>query len=288
MQRVDEAADCTKFKNSASCRDRASPPAKRSPCSPTTRTCTSRGTRSTRTSPPSTPSSRNRDRCRPSIETESAKPDVLKDLKILYVGGKVDPESRTFQFYVPLANQQLRDVTPARRSPLHRLAIQAGPARAAAVAGRAMDRPHRAARRGRRAGRRRDVRLHAERRPLRSRAGARRVSRSVPVVIANDGSIFPGDAVVLAGAQQMQLALKNKSGGGHRSARRTQPLTRTALTAPSSRTLHAQRHHSLLAPLPPADDRARAGRHRATAATTLYATCRSTSFPTSIARASRS
>ena len=33
------------------------------------------------------------------------------------------------------------------------------------------------------------------------------------VVVANDGSIFPGDAVVVVGAQQMQLALKNKSGG---------------------------------------------------------------------------
>jgi len=34
------------------------------------------------------------------------------------------------------------------------------------------------------------------------------------VVVANDGSLFPGDLVALSGAQQMQLALKNKSGGG--------------------------------------------------------------------------
>jgi len=34
------------------------------------------------------------------------------------------------------------------------------------------------------------------------------------VVIANDGSLFPGDTVALTGAHQMQVALKNKAGGG--------------------------------------------------------------------------
>jgi multidrug efflux pump subunit AcrA (membrane-fusion protein) len=34
------------------------------------------------------------------------------------------------------------------------------------------------------------------------------------VVIANDGALFPGDVVALAGAHQMQMALKNKAGGG--------------------------------------------------------------------------
>ena len=33
-------------------------------------------------------------------------------------------------------------------------------------------------------------------------------------VIANDGTLFPGDVVALRGAHQMQMALKNKSGGG--------------------------------------------------------------------------
>jgi multidrug efflux pump subunit AcrA (membrane-fusion protein) len=37
---------------------------------------------------------------------------------------------------------------------------------------------------------------------------------SQSVVIANDGSIFPGDVVAMRGAHQMQMALKNKSGGG--------------------------------------------------------------------------
>ena len=34
------------------------------------------------------------------------------------------------------------------------------------------------------------------------------------VVVGNDGSIFPGDVIALRGAHQMQMALKNKSGGG--------------------------------------------------------------------------
>ena len=33
-------------------------------------------------------------------------------------------------------------------------------------------------------------------------------------VIENDGSLFPGDVVAMRGAHQMQMALKNKSGGG--------------------------------------------------------------------------
>ena len=33
------------------------------------------------------------------------------------------------------------------------------------------------------------------------------------VVVANDGTLFPGDRIALSAAQQLQLALKNKSGG---------------------------------------------------------------------------
>ncbi len=34
------------------------------------------------------------------------------------------------------------------------------------------------------------------------------------VVVANDGQLFPGDVVAMRGAHQLQMALKNKSGGG--------------------------------------------------------------------------
>ena len=36
----------------------------------------------------------------------------------------------------------------------------------------------------------------------------------ISVVVANDGSLFPGDSVAMTGAHQMQVALKNKAGGG--------------------------------------------------------------------------
>ena len=34
------------------------------------------------------------------------------------------------------------------------------------------------------------------------------------VVLENDGTIFPGDVVARRGAHQLQMALKNKAGGG--------------------------------------------------------------------------
>ncbi|HVW00078.1 MAG TPA: efflux RND transporter periplasmic adaptor subunit [Planctomycetaceae bacterium] len=34
------------------------------------------------------------------------------------------------------------------------------------------------------------------------------------VVIANDGSLYPGDVIAMRGAHQLQMALKNKAGGG--------------------------------------------------------------------------
>jgi cobalt-zinc-cadmium efflux system membrane fusion protein len=36
---------------------------------------------------------------------------------------------------------------------------------------------------------------------------------TMSVVVANDGSIFPGTPIAISGAQQLQMALKNKSGG---------------------------------------------------------------------------
>jgi cobalt-zinc-cadmium efflux system membrane fusion protein len=32
-------------------------------------------------------------------------------------------------------------------------------------------------------------------------------------VVAQDGSLFPGDVVALTGAAQLQMALRNRSGG---------------------------------------------------------------------------
>jgi multidrug efflux pump subunit AcrA (membrane-fusion protein) len=147
------------------------------------------------------------------LETDDAKPEVINELKILYMAGSVDAESRTFHFYLPLRNPQVRDVTPEaghrflswKYKPGQRVQLIVPvetwekklvlPAEAVAQDGvetyvfvpngKRMDRKP----------------VHVEYRDR------------FQVVIADDGSVFPGDMVALSGAQQMLLALKNKAGG---------------------------------------------------------------------------
>lgn len=147
------------------------------------------------------------------IETDGGPVQVIRNLPVLYVAGNIDPETRTFHFYVPLTNSLLRDAKSAdghrfltwRYKPGQRVQVTVPveqwkdrivlPVDAVAQSGIEtyvfmpngghFDRKS----------------VHVEYRDRFS------------VVIANDGSIFPGDSVVLAGAQQIQLALKNKAGG---------------------------------------------------------------------------
>jgi len=147
------------------------------------------------------------------IETEGAPSQIIRGLPILYVAGNVDPETRTFHFYVPFANALLRDVKSAddhrfltwRYKPGQRVQVTVPveewkerivlPVEAVAQSGieTYVFMPNGG---------------HFDRKAVHVEYRDRFF-----VVIANDGSIFPGDSVVLAGAQQMQLALKNKSGG---------------------------------------------------------------------------
>lgn len=150
---------------------------------------------------------------RATIESEDAKPEVIGGLKILYVSGDIDPETRTFHFYAKLPNALLRDVTsddnhrfiswrykPGQRVQLTVPVEQWKERIVLPVDAVAQD------------GVETYVFLpngdHFDRRPVHVEYRDR-----LSVVIANDGSVFPGDAVVVVGAQQMQLALKNKSGG---------------------------------------------------------------------------
>ncbi len=147
------------------------------------------------------------------IESDDAKPEVIGGLKILYVSGDIDPESRTFHFYAKLPNVLLRDATsddghrfiswrykPGQRVQLTVPVEQWKERIVLPVDAVAQD----------------GVETYVflpngdrfDRRPVHVEYRDR-----LSVVVANDGSIFPGDAVVVVGAQQMQLALKNKSGG---------------------------------------------------------------------------
>jgi cobalt-zinc-cadmium efflux system membrane fusion protein len=147
------------------------------------------------------------------IETEDGPTQMIRKLPILYVAGSVDSATRTFHFYAPLANTQLRDVKSAeghrfvtwRYRPGQRVQVIVPveqwkdrivlPADAVAQSGVETY-----------------VFLpngdHFDRKPVHVEYRDR-----FSVVVANDGSVFPGDTIVLAGAQQMQLALKNKAAG---------------------------------------------------------------------------
>jgi cobalt-zinc-cadmium efflux system membrane fusion protein len=147
------------------------------------------------------------------VESKDGKRQTLDGLKILYVAGNVDPESRTFRFYATLPNEMLGKTKqgehefvdwrfrPGQRMqlsvPTERLEKQLVlPADAIAEDGaetyvfipngkKLVRRP-----------------VHVQHRD------------SSRVVIEQDGSLFAGDPVVVSGARQLQLALKNKAGGG--------------------------------------------------------------------------
>jgi multidrug efflux pump subunit AcrA (membrane-fusion protein) len=147
------------------------------------------------------------------VDAGTKEPQFLQGLSILYVADTVDPESRAFHFYVRLPNELTRDSGDAegrrfiswRFKPGQRLKLQVPveswpgsivlPTDAVVQDGpesfvfqRYGD--------------------HFDRRPV-------RVEYRDPysVVIANDGALQLGDLVAASGAEQLQLALKNKSGG---------------------------------------------------------------------------
>lgn len=138
---------------------------------------------------------------------------VVEDLSIAYVVNKIDPQSRALRFFVALPNQIMADeqfegrrfVTwrfkPGQRMqllvPVERWEnVIVLPVEAVAAAG---PETYVFVANGKQF-QRRPVHVHY------------RDQRNV--VIANDGSLFPGEVVALNGAHQLQMAIKNKSGGG--------------------------------------------------------------------------
>jgi multidrug efflux pump subunit AcrA (membrane-fusion protein) len=149
------------------------------------------------------------------LESKIEPQQMVEGLQIAYVANRIDSESRALHFYVRLPNEIVRDRRAAddgdarfvewRYKPGQRIQLRVPveewaerivlPADAVAqdgvenyvfrVNGDHFDRQA----------------VHVEYRDPRS------------VVIANDGALFPGDRVALSAAQQLQLALKNKSGG---------------------------------------------------------------------------
>jgi cobalt-zinc-cadmium efflux system membrane fusion protein len=148
------------------------------------------------------------------IDSGGDEPQRIEGLTLVYMGGRVDPTSRTFNFYARLPNKLLRDATSAdgRRfvdwqfKPGQRVQLRVPvetwndclvlPAGAVAREGAE------------------SYVFQASGNAFQRRPVHEKYRDQISVVIANDGSIFAGDYVALSGAQQLLTAIKNKSGGG--------------------------------------------------------------------------
>jgi multidrug efflux pump subunit AcrA (membrane-fusion protein) len=147
------------------------------------------------------------------VESTGAQREVIEDLHVLYLATRVDPQERTLDFYVTLPNQPQRDTRddqgrrffawrfrPGQRVqleipvetwkgrivlPIEAVAFEETETYVFVQNGDTLERRS----------------VHVEYRDTRQ------------AVIANDGSLFPGDRVALRAAQQLQIALKNKAGG---------------------------------------------------------------------------
>lgn len=148
------------------------------------------------------------------LENNGRGTQTVEGLKVVYVDNEVEADSRAQRFYVDIPNQVLQDTTapdghrfvtwrfkPGQRMQL-RVPIEQWkdrivlPVDAVAQEGAEtfvfMQNGD-----------------HFDRRPVHVEH-----RDQLWVVVANDGSLFPGDTVALTGAHQMQVALKNKAGGG--------------------------------------------------------------------------
>jgi multidrug efflux pump subunit AcrA (membrane-fusion protein) len=139
--------------------------------------------------------------------------ETIGGLKLMYLADKIDPETRAFHFYLRLPNRIVLDqVSPTghrflewQYKPGQRLELQVPverwsdrivlPVDAVVEEGAEMYVYRQNGSLFER------VPIHVEYRDRQS------------VVVANDGSLFPGDVVAGNGAYQIHLALKNKSGG---------------------------------------------------------------------------
>lgn len=147
------------------------------------------------------------------VESADGKPAMIENLQILYMASRVDPESRALHFYVSLPNELIRDSqTDGRRY----IAWRFKPGQRMQIGVPVEKWPDRIvlpidaiAQDGIETYVFRENGEHLVRQPV-------QVEFRDPfnAVIANDGSLYPGDRVAMNGAHQLLVALKNKSGGG--------------------------------------------------------------------------
>lgn len=138
---------------------------------------------------------------------------LIEGLTIAYLANQVDQDSRTLRFYVRLPNTITKDRTvegnryvqweylPGQRLQL-RIPVESWP-------GQIVLPVDAVAREGAEFFVFEYQHGHFDRVPIHVK-----YRDQYSVVVADDGSLSPGDVVALRGAHQMQMALKNKAGGG--------------------------------------------------------------------------
>ncbi|TWT51693.1 Multidrug resistance protein MdtA [Thalassoglobus neptunius] len=138
---------------------------------------------------------------------------IVEGLEIAYLANQVDTGSRTLKFYVRLRNELVKDrrdsgnryvewkYLPGQRLQL-RIPIEEWPEQIVVPVDAI-------AREGVESFVFQQNGDHFDRVPVHVK-----YRDQFSVVIANDGSLYPGDVIATKGAHQMQMALKNKSGGG--------------------------------------------------------------------------
>ncbi len=146
------------------------------------------------------------------MESSGDSPAIIGGLKVAYIGTEVGRQSRSLPFYVSLENKVERSEQRGDKhyiswqyKPGQRLTLRLPVARIDsaivvpkdAVAEEGAERY-----------------LFVENGDHFDRVPVAVLARdSVSVAIANDGQVWPGQSVAVSGAHQLQMALKNKSGG---------------------------------------------------------------------------
>ncbi|MBI1347933.1 secretion protein HlyD [bacterium] len=148
------------------------------------------------------------------FERSGKQTEIVPDLELLYSASGIDLDSRTLRFYVRLPNQIVRSVPSPNGLKFVEWKYRPGQRLQLRVPVEEWSRqivlPVEAiAQEGAESFLFQQNGTHFDRIPVHV------IYRDQSyVVIKNDGSIFPGDVVAWRGAHQMQMALKNKSGGG--------------------------------------------------------------------------
>lgn len=146
------------------------------------------------------------------METTSSRPLIINDLRIAHIANEVDRHSRALSFYITLQNeleQSDRNTSPFvnwKYKPGQRLRLRVPienidgaivvPKEAVAEEGP-------------------DRYVFVENGDHFERVSVSVIGRnSTDIAIANDGQIWPGQSIAINRAHQLQMALKNQSGGG--------------------------------------------------------------------------